>query len=150
MAHLIFNPVAGQGGSEWDPTLILSLLEPKLLVNVVLTRADPDPAAQTRNLITMIQTRHASATGTVSVVAGAVMGTAIPLAVIPRGTANAFSTALGIPTDVAGACATLPAGHTLEVDAARCNDTPMILLAGLGWKRAWCWPIGPTPCWGAS
>ncbi|MFM7734344.1 MAG: diacylglycerol kinase family protein [Cyanobium sp.] len=139
MAHLIFNPVAGQG----DPN------------------ADLDPAEQTRDLITMIQTRHASATGsvmivasggdgTVSAVAGAVIGTGIPLAVIPRGTANAFSAALGIPTDVAAACATILAGHTQKVDAARCNDTPMILLAGLGWKRAWCWPIGPTPCWGAS
>ena len=33
--------------------------------------------------------------GTVSAVAGAVIGTDIPLAVIPRGTANAFSSALG-------------------------------------------------------
>jgi YegS/Rv2252/BmrU family lipid kinase len=114
-------------------------------VNVVLTRADLDPAEQTRDLIAMIHTRHASAMGsvmivasggdgTVSAVAGAVIGTGIPLAVIPRGTANAFSSALGIPTDVVGACATILAGHTLEVDAARCNETPMILLAGLGFE----------------
>jgi len=145
LAHLIFNPVAGQGDPNADLALILSLREPQLLVNVVLTRADLDPAEQTRDLIAMIQTRHASTTGsvmivasggdgTVSAVAGAVIVTGIPLAVIPRGTANAFSTALGIPTDVAGACSPILAGLTLEVDAARCNDTPMILLAGLGFE----------------
>jgi diacylglycerol kinase family enzyme len=67
-------------------------------------------------------------------VAGAVIGTGIPLGVIPRGTANAFATALGLPSDIPGACATILAGHTHVVDAARCNDTPMILLAGLGFE----------------
>jgi YegS/Rv2252/BmrU family lipid kinase len=145
LAHLIFNPVAGQRDPDADLALIRSLLEPQLLLNVVMTRPDLDPAAQTRELIAMIQKRQASDTGsvmivasggdgTVSAVAGAVIGTDIPLGVIPRGTANAFSAALGIPTDVRGACHTLLAGHTQVVDAARCNDTPMILLAGLGFE----------------
>lgn len=145
LVHLIFNPVAGQGDPDADLALIRSLLEPQLLVNVVMTRPDLDPAVQTRELIAMIQRRQASDTGsvmivasggdgTVSAVAGAVIGTDIPLGVIPRGTANAFSAALGIPTDVRGACHTLLAGHTQVVDAARCNDMPMILLAGLGFE----------------
>lgn len=145
MAHLIFNPVAGQGDPNADLALIRSLLEPQLLLNLVLTRIDLDPAEQTRELIARIQARQASdqgsamilasgGDGTVSAVAGAVIGTGIPLGVIPRGTANAFSSALGIPTDVRGACNTILAGHTVVVDAARCNGTPMILLAGLGFE----------------
>lgn len=36
--------------------------------------------------------------GTVGAVAGVLVGTGVPLGIIPRGTANAFSVALGIPT----------------------------------------------------
>ena len=67
-------------------------------------------------------------------VAGETMGTGIPFGVIPRGTANAFSVALGIPVDIDEACQNLVNGHGLTVDGAMCNDIPMILLAGLGFE----------------
>ncbi|MGL6139711.1 MAG: YegS/Rv2252/BmrU family lipid kinase, partial [Planktothrix sp.] len=72
--------------------------------------------------------------GTVSAVAGAVINTNIPLGIIPRGTANAFSVALGIPTNVQGACEVIIAGLTRTVDMAYCNSLPMILLAGIGFE----------------
>ena len=72
--------------------------------------------------------------GTVSVVAGVTMGTDVPFGVIPRGTANAFSVALGIPTGVEAACRNILKGHVRTVDGAYMNDTPMILLAGLGFE----------------
>ncbi|MCT0217646.1 NAD(+)/NADH kinase [Synechococcus sp. CS-1329] len=145
LAYLIFNPVAGQGDPNQDLTLIRSLLEPQLLLNVVMTRPDRDPADQARELVDLIQARpepHGGSAlilasggdGTVSAVAGAVIHSGIPLGVIPRGTANAFASALAIPADLEGACATILAGHTRVVDAARCNDTPMILLAGIGFE----------------
>lgn len=144
-AYLLFNPVAGQGDPNSDLALIRSLLEPQLLVNVLLTRPGLDPAEQTRELVDILQARPqgepggamilaCGGDGTVSAVAGAVAGTGIPFGVIPRGTANAFAAALGIPLDPAGACATILAGHTQLLDAARCNDRPMILLAGLGFE----------------
>ena len=72
--------------------------------------------------------------GTVGAVASALRGTDIPLGIIPRGTANAFSVALGIPTSVKAACTNLILGNTRLVDVALCNDKPMILLAGLGFE----------------
>ncbi len=145
VAYLLFNPVAGQGDPNAELALIRSILEPQLLVSVVLTRPGSDPAEQTRELVDLLQARPAGepgnvmivacgGDGTVSAVAGAVAGTGIPLGVIPRGTANAFAAALGIPTDLVAACDTILAGHTHVVDAARCNDVPMILLAGLGFE----------------
>ncbi len=144
-AYLLFNPVAGQGDAHADLALIRTILEPQLLVTVLLTRPDLDPAEQTQELVALLQSRPAGepgnamvvacgGDGTVSAVAGALAGTGIPLGVIPRGTANAFAAALGIPTDLPGACDTILAGHTRVVDAARCNAAPMILLAGLGFE----------------
>ncbi|MGF1524336.1 MAG: YegS/Rv2252/BmrU family lipid kinase [Leptolyngbyaceae cyanobacterium] len=144
VAYLIFNPVAGQGNPNQDIALIRNILEPQVLVNVIMTQPDVDPAEQTREAIATIQAENSDpgmrliiasgGDGTVSAVAGAVIGTDIPLGVIPRGTANAFSGALGIPTNLKEACETILAGNTRVVDTARCNDTPMILLAGLGFE----------------
>ncbi len=144
-AYLLFNPVAGQGDANADLALIRSILEPQLRVTVLLTRAGIDPADQCRELVELLQARPADEAGnamivacggdgTVSAVAGAVAGTGIPLGVLPRGTANAFASALFIPTDLVAACETILAGHTHVVDAARCNDVPMTLLAGVGFE----------------
>lgn len=70
----------------------------------------------------------------VQAVAGETMGTGIPFGVIPRGTANAFSVALGIPVPLVDACRNILQGNVRTVDGAMCNDIPMILLAGLGFE----------------
>jgi diacylglycerol kinase (ATP) len=57
--------------------------------------------------------------GTVSAIAGATLNSGIPVGIIPRGTANAFSVALGIPTDsVEAACQLILRGTVREVDGA--------------------------------
>lgn len=136
VGYLIFNPVSGQGNAQQDLALIHQLLEPQIRLNVHLTTPElsaeqlaQDAIAQGAELIIA-----SGGDGTISAVAGAVIGTGIPLGIIARGTANAFAVALGIPTNIRGACETLLAGTTRIVDAARCNGLPMILLAGIGFE----------------
>ena len=147
VGYLIFNPVAGQGNPQQDMALIRASLEPQILLTVVTTKADVDPADQARELVAAIQARPAAEAassmviasggdGTVSAVAGALIGSGVPLGIIPRGTANAFSMALGIPTELRAACTNILVGNSRQVDAARCNAMPMILLAGLGFEAA--------------
>ncbi|MEM7760808.1 MAG: methylglyoxal synthase [Cyanobacteria bacterium P01_A01_bin.40] len=136
IAHLIFNPVAGQGNPDRDLALIKKILEPQIQLNVILTQPGVDPTKQAKEAIKggTDLVIASGGDGTVSAVAAAVMETSIPLGVIPRGTANAFSVALGLPTDLSAACANILAGTTKVVDVARCNDLPMILLAGIGFE----------------
>ncbi|NKB18699.1 MAG: methylglyoxal synthase [Pseudanabaena sp. CRU_2_10] len=145
VAHLIFNPVAGQGNPDWDLALIRQILEPQIHLNVIFTKPDLNPSEQAKVAIAAIQKRTSTdpntdfiiasgGDGTISAVANALIGTKIPLGVIPRGTANAFAVALGIPTGLKPACETILTGNTCIVDAARCNDFPMILLAGIGFE----------------
>jgi methylglyoxal synthase len=145
IAHLIFNPVAGQGNPDQELALIRQTLEPQVQLKTIFTQPDVNPVEQAKAAIAEIQASHPEGTdtdlmiasggdGTVSAIASAAIGTGIPLGVIPRGTANAFAVALGIPTDLKSACDTIVAGNTRVIDAARCNDVPMILLAGLGFE----------------
>lgn len=145
IAYTIFNPVAGQGNPDLDLALIREVLEPRILVDVIMTQPGVNPADQARDIIAHIRSKHehdmgssfiiaSGGDGTVSAVAGATIGSGIPLGVIPRGTANAFAVGLGIPTNLRAACETILAGNTHVIDAARCNDLPMILLAGVGFE----------------
>ena len=143
--YLIFNPVAGQGNPEAELAEIRSYLEPQFMLQVWKTQPNLDPAEQAKTLIKEIKAFDAEGEGdsiiiasggdgTVGAVASALQGSDIPLGIIPRGTANAFSVALGIPTGVKAACTNLLLGNLRRVDVAVCNDRPMILLAGLGFE----------------
>lgn len=138
VAHLIYNPVSGQGNADQELSLIRELLEPHLHLEVHLTTPDVTP----EELVQKAIAAHADIViasggdGTVSAVAGSLISTGIPLGIIPRGTANAFAVALGIPRfmPIRNACQAILAGNTRNVDAARCNGLPMILLAGVGYE----------------
>lgn len=149
VAHLIFNPVSGQGNSQQELDLIRQLLEPHMHLDVHLTTPTVDAGELAQELIKQIQTNDPTASprkidliiasggdGTVSAVAGALIGTGIPLGIIPRGTANAFAVAVGIPRllPVRNACQVILGGNKRAVDVARCNGLPMILLAGIGYE----------------
>ena len=144
-AYLIFNPVSGQGNAAYDLALIRRLLQVQLNLEVIYTQADRSPTQLVADILESVRAddpEQAAASmviasggdGTVSEVAGALIGSGIPLGVIPRGTANAFSVGLGIPTNINAACETILMGKTRVIDAAYCNETPMILLAGIGFE----------------
>ena len=51
VAHLIFNPVAGQSNPNNDLALIRRTLEPQVQLNVIFTEADKSPADQAREVL---------------------------------------------------------------------------------------------------
>ncbi len=135
-ACLIFNPVAGQTNPEQDLEKIKSKLESALTLEILLTSVDQDAGelaqqaiAKSVDLIIV-----SGGDGTLSAAATALINSSIPLGIIPRGTANAFANALGIPTDLEAACQTILEGNTRTVDIALCNQAPMLLLAGVGFE----------------
>jgi YegS/Rv2252/BmrU family lipid kinase len=134
LAYLIFNPICGQGNPERELAAIESLLSPELDLKIYQTT--PTITAEELTLQAISHQAEliitAGGDGTISAVAGKLIGTDISLGIIPRGTANAFANALGIPIDIAGACQTILAGKIQAVDIATCNDYPMMLLAGVG------------------
>ena len=135
-ACLIFNPVAGQGDSEKDLATIESLLQSHFELDIQFTTEEVGGGELARRAIANDAKIiiASGGDGTVSALAEALVETGIPLGTIARGTANAFANALGIPDTIEAACQVIIDGATKKVDAARCNDKPMILLAGIGFE----------------
>ena len=135
-AYLIFNPVAGQGDSERDLATIKGILEPEFNLEIEFTTPEVDGGELARQAVeNKAEIVIASGgDGTVSAVAEALIDSNVPLGAIARGTANAFANALGIPDTIEAACKVIVEGATKKVDAAMCNDKPMILLAGVGFE----------------
>ena len=135
-ACLIFNPVAGQSDSVQDLATIQRILQPEFNLDIRMTTKEVDADQLAREAVE----RGASliiasgGDGTLSAAAAAVVGTGVPIAVISRGTANAFATAMGIPSTIEAACEIILDGKTRVVDAAYCNGKPMVLLAGIGFE----------------
>ena len=136
VAHLIFNPIAGQRDATQDLLKVRQMLSPQLHLHLHLTTQEVDADRLTQQAIAAKPDLiiASGGDGTVSLVASQMMGTGIPLGIIPRGTANALSVALGIPTTVEGACQLIIAGTTRRLDAAHCNQHLMTLLAGIGFE----------------
>lgn len=72
--------------------------------------------------------------GTVGEVASGLVGSKVPLAILPGGTANVMSMELGIPTDLAQACALACSGSAelRSIDVGMAGDTVFMLRIGIG------------------
>ena len=80
--------------------------------------------------------------GTVRACAQALAGTAVPLAIVPRGTANLAARALGLPARLNAALACAFGGHERRIDLATADGITFVAMAGLGTDAA---VVGATP-----
>jgi YegS/Rv2252/BmrU family lipid kinase len=71
--------------------------------------------------------------GTVSDVAEGLVGSNVPMGIIPVGTANVFARELGLPLTLDEACAMLAGQHAISsVDAMKARDKYFVLQIGIG------------------
>jgi diacylglycerol kinase (ATP) len=70
--------------------------------------------------------------GTQHYVLNGIVGSDIPLGIIPCGSGNDFAKGLGIPTQTRTAAEVLCAGHIRRVDLGRAGDTVYSCIAGAG------------------
>lgn len=131
---LIFNPVAGESNSEQDLEKIKRILSPYLDLDIQFTT----PEINAKTLVKQVLEKDfeniiaSGGDGTISLAAGALVKSKIPLGIIPRGTANALASALGIPDNIEAACQVILKKYSRTIDVGLCNGKPLVLLAGIG------------------
>jgi diacylglycerol kinase family enzyme len=74
--------------------------------------------------------------GTVRACAQALAGRPVPLAIVPRGTANLVATALSIPSSLGAALAVGFGQHERRIDLAEADGTTFAAMAGIGLDAA--------------
>ena len=70
--------------------------------------------------------------GTISAVASALVGSPVPLGILPTGTLNHFARDLHIPMDLTGAARVIGAGNVRQIDTGQVNGTTFINNASIG------------------
>ena len=119
-AKLIYNATAGrQGDSPQQLESILAEMQSRRIlpeVYVVLPNSRVEDAVRSaiRRGIKLVVV--AGGDGTVDTVAGAMLGSAATLGIIPTGTRNNVALSLDIPSDIAGAVALLREGCRRRID----------------------------------
>lgn len=133
-AALIWNPVAGGPGGAALEDVRARLVELGLALEVHETCPSTDADACTRAALAggAELVIAAGGDGTVSAVASVLAGGDVPLAILPRGTANSIAAALEIPTDLDGALAQIAAGEARALDLLRVNDRVAVLHCMIG------------------
>jgi diacylglycerol kinase (ATP) len=76
--------------------------------------------------------------GTLNRVLQGLVGTGLPLGLLPLGTANDLAKTLGIPNDLDSACDVIAHGHLRRIDVGRVNDAYFFNEASVGLSVALC------------
>jgi diacylglycerol kinase (ATP) len=79
--------------------------------------------------------------GTVESVASAILGTEVPLGIIPAGTYNNFARSLDVPLNPIEACKVIAAGNAQPIDVGFANGRPFFECLGSGLDAA-LYPLG--------
>jgi diacylglycerol kinase family enzyme len=110
---------------------------------LLTTREDSDgglTAAAVRAGMSLVLA--AGGDGTVRACAQALTGTAVPLAILPTGSANLAAMALRIPADLPAALSTALHGEQRTIDLALADGTACVAMAGMGLDAA---VVGAAP-----
>lgn len=131
---VVFNPRAGGATSSEDGEALASVFARDFDVRLFSTtreRSGEDCAREALAAGASVIVA-AGGDGTVSQVAGALVGSDATLVVVPRGTANSFAAALDIPAGAEDVYDLLRAGSVQEIDTASCQGRTMVLHASVG------------------
>ncbi len=134
-AVLIYNPSAGQRCSASRRDRVLSLLRRGGFdLEACPTRSPGDATTLTREAVDrgVEVVFGLGGDGTLREISVGLMGTPVALGILPGGTGNVLTFALGLPRDIEEAAAALCDLPARPMDVGLCNSTPFLMMASAG------------------
>ena len=132
---IVYNPTAGQKDRRKQINGIIDRARERGLELINAPTSGPGDATAIvktflkRDLDVVVAS---GGDGTVSEAAAGLVGSAVPLAILPAGTSNVLAVELGIPRDVDAAEALLTEGVPTPIPVADAEGRPFLMWAGTG------------------
>jgi YegS/Rv2252/BmrU family lipid kinase len=131
----VINPVAGPRGSQGA---VKDLMDRAGKLDIDLDVVETRPDLDGREAVATRPGEYdcylvLGGDGTVMEVAEAAIENDVPMAILPRGTANAVAWHFGLPFDVGRALKVAVQGRPLKIDVARSPEQDFLIVAGLGY-----------------
>ena len=136
--RIIANPAAGRAGNKKISDILDYLGRRGAEAKAFITGKRGDAIEATRRAVRESKGKKidmvvaAGGDGTINEVVNGLMGSDIPLGVIPLGTVNVYALETGIPQDYRKACDVLLEGEVRKVRVGKINDRYFVLMAGVG------------------
>jgi len=137
---LLYNASSGTAG-KWTPADFLAELPPGTTLHEFAEGDDPARLVEEAVARGAPWVAVAGGDGTVEAAAGALVGTAVPLAAIACGTYNNFARNAGLPDDPIEAARLVRGGVTRQIDVGFVNGKPFFECVGAGLDAA-VFPLG--------
>lgn len=134
-AFVVLNPVAGSADDDVRGTIEAHWTSLGWESRIYETSGDEDVGALAREAASqgIDLCVGAGGDGTVSAVASGLVGTDVPLGIVPVGTGNVLARELGIPTDLGDALDLLTGEHDIAaLDMIRVGDEHYVLNVSVG------------------
>jgi diacylglycerol kinase (ATP) len=146
--QLIHNPAAGRRRTEKVAALVAFLQGCGLAVSVTATRAAGEAELLARQAASGPERPDvlvaAGGDGTINEVANGLLGSDLPLAVLPTGTVNVLARELGIGRSVEEIGRAIVAGRYAQVWPGMANGRAFLLMAGIGFDAAVIAAVSPA------
>lgn len=135
---LIANPIAGGDARSAIARTVACLEGSGACVEVCLTarRGDAENAAREAKRENFDLVIAAGGDGTLNEAANGLVGTGLPLAFVPLGTANVMAIEMGISGGIETACRIALYGEIRPVALAEVNERYFLMMAGIGFDAA--------------
>lgn len=132
---LVYNPAAGQRDRRAAMSALIDRMRGEGLELVNAPTSGPGHATEIVRAFLgkgVEVVAVCGGDGTISEAACGLVGSRVPLAVLPGGTSNVLARELGIPLDLSAAAGLLRSGRLLLVRVLAANGRPFLLWAGVG------------------
>ena len=135
---LIINPISGILPKESLPKLVQKTLGENILVDTLYTEGPGDATFKARQGVKKGYSAVlvAGGDGTINEVARGMIGSGIPMGILPYGSGNGLARHLSIPLEISKALDVIAVGHSDDCDYGTADGIPFFCTFGMGFDAA--------------
>ena len=137
---VVLNPISGDDIDKEETEMLIKAFCDQAGIGLAVYKTTPDLAADQRTIRSYVADRKPDAVvavggdGTVSLVANLLIGSPVPMGILPMGSGNGLSKDLGIPQGLEEALAVVAEFNVRNIDTLDVNGAPCVHIGDIGFN----------------